>query len=359
MDVKTNSKMVRNRLAELQEKSGVKAPESTEEEEMKPLKKQDKKMSTSQEDFLNSLQSITSDIDTVQKNVSRIETLQTRILHAVSQKDVEKEKDELNDLNDNTKRVANKIRESLKTQQDNNEKNKKKEISELTSREQTDQRLRITQVASQTKRFSEVWSTYNESQLEFRKKSKATLIKAAKITGITNLTDDKIEEMIDEGHTDGLFGGNLHATVQAEKDKLLALQSRHGEFMKLEKQIEEVAQLFKEIAVLVESQGEMVDNIYQNVLNAEVLVEKGTDNLEKAEKSQKSARKKKAICFSILFVVILIVFLVILAEFGAFSYSSSSNTYTTTTTTTTLSPTTVTNNDGVEWDPNFVPDSKT
>ena len=59
------------------------------------------------------------------------------------------------------------------------------------------------------------------------------MIKAAKITGITNLTDDKIEEMIDEGHTDGLFGGNLHATVQAEKDKLLALQSRHGEFMKV------------------------------------------------------------------------------------------------------------------------------
>jgi len=316
LDVKTNSKMVRNRLAELQEKSGVKAPDSTEEEEMKPLKKQDKKMSTSQEDFLNSLQSITSDIDTVQKNVSRIETLQTRILQAVSQN--QKEKDELNDLNDNTKRVANKIRESLKTQQDNNEKNKK-ETTKLTSREQTDQRLRITQVASQTKRFSEVWSTYNESQLEFRKKSKATLIKAAKITGITNLTDDKIEEMIDEGHTDGLFGGNLHATVQAEKDKLLALQSRHGEFMKLEKQIEEVAQLFKEIAVLVESQGEMVDNIYQNVVNAEVMVEKGTENLEQAEKSQKSARKKKAICFSILFVVILIVFLVILIEFGAFS----------------------------------------
>ena len=34
----------------------LKAPDSTEEEELKPLKKQDKKMSTSQEDFLNSLQ---------------------------------------------------------------------------------------------------------------------------------------------------------------------------------------------------------------------------------------------------------------------------------------------------------------
>ena len=130
----------------------------------------------------------------------------------------------------------------------------------------------------------------------------------------------------------------------------------------LEKQIEEVAQLFKEIAVLVESQGEMVDNIYQNVLNAEVLVEKGKDNLEQAEKSQKSARKKKAICFIILFVVILIVFLVILIEFGAFSYSSSGNPYpttTTTTTTTTLSTTTVTNNEGVKWNASFVPASKT
>ena len=79
--------------------------------------------------------------------------------------------------------MANKIREALKTQQDYNEKNKK-ETTNLTSRQQTDQRLRLTQVASQTKRFQEVWSKYNESQLEFRKKQKATLIKTAKVTGM-------------------------------------------------------------------------------------------------------------------------------------------------------------------------------
>ena len=84
---------------------------------------------------------------------------------------------------DSTKRLANKIREALKTQQDYNEKNKK-ETTNLTSRQQTDQRLRLTQVASQTKRFQEVWSKYNESQLEFRKKQKATLIKTAKVTGM-------------------------------------------------------------------------------------------------------------------------------------------------------------------------------
>ena len=88
--------MVRNRLAELQEKSGVKAPDSA-DEELKPLNKQDKKMSTSQEDFLNNLHAITSDIDNVHKNVKKIQTLQTRILQSVTADP--KEKDELNDLN--------------------------------------------------------------------------------------------------------------------------------------------------------------------------------------------------------------------------------------------------------------------
>ena len=88
--------MVRNRLAELQEKSGVKAPDSA-EEEMKPLNKQDKKMSSSQEDFLKNLQDITSDIDNVNTNVKKIQTLQTRILQSVTDKP--KEKEELNDLN--------------------------------------------------------------------------------------------------------------------------------------------------------------------------------------------------------------------------------------------------------------------
>ena len=150
------------------------------------------------------IQSITSDIDIIQKNVSIIEILQTRILHAVSKKDVEKEKDNLNDLNESTTKVANKIKEALKTQHYSNEKNEK-ETTKLTSQEQNDESLRL---ASQNIRFAEVWSKFNELQLEFRKKQKATVIKQAKIMGVI-ITDEKIEEMITEGRTDGLFGGIL------------------------------------------------------------------------------------------------------------------------------------------------------
>ena len=68
----------------------------------------------------------------------------------------------------------------------------------------------------------------------------------------------------------------------------------------------------------------MVDNIFHNVNNAEVNVEQGTKNLDKAKKLAIRNRKMKMYCGSILFVVILIVFLVLLYELGAFSYSSSS-----------------------------------
>merc|ERR1719369_2004268 len=212
-------------------------------------------MSSSQEDFLNNLQAITIDIDNIHKNVKKIQTLQIQILQSPTED--QRKKDELNDLNDDTKKLANKIRQMLKIQQSDNEKNQQKDSTQLNARQQTDLRLRLTQVASQSKRFQEVWSEYNDSQLDFRKKTKATLVKQARITGNTQLTEDEIEQMIDDGKTDGLFGARIHEDTQAAKQKLMALQERHGEFMKLEKQIEEVAHLFKDIAAMVESQGEM------------------------------------------------------------------------------------------------------
>ena len=86
---------------------------------------------------------------------------------------------------------------------------------------------------------------------------------------------------------------------------------------------------------------EMVDNIFHNVNNAEVNVEQGTKNLDKAKKLAIRNRKMKMICGSILFVVILIIFLVLLYEIGAFSYSSPPVIYLSSTTTTTTPRTSV------------------
>ena len=100
-------------------------------------------------------------------------------------------------MNDAIKRLANRIRESLKIQQDNIQKNKEERTN--SSLQQNDQKIRLTQVQAQTKQFQKVWNEYNDSQLDFRKESKTTLIRQAKITGNIHLTDEKVEEMIDKG----------------------------------------------------------------------------------------------------------------------------------------------------------------
>ena len=87
--------------------------------------------------------------------------------------------------------------------------------------------------------------------------------------------------------------------------------------MKLGNQIEEVAQLFKEIAILVECQGEIVDSIEQNVQKAEIQIEDGVKELGKAEENTKSARKKKVVCFSIIAVVIMIIISVLIISLSS------------------------------------------
>ena len=102
------------------------------------------------------------------------------------------------------------------------------------------------------------------------------------------------------------------------------LSDRHDEFLKLERSIREVHDLFVELGALVTQQGDLVNNIAYNVEQAESKVEKGRKQLSDAERHQRSARRKKLICFTILSCVIIIVVLVILGEFGVFSSSEPS-----------------------------------
>lgn len=64
--------------------------------------------------------------------------------------------------------------------------------------------------------------------------------------------------------------------MESEKNKqaLADVQARHQDIMKLEESVRELRDLFIEMAVLVESQGTMVDRIEYNVGNAADYVEK-------------------------------------------------------------------------------------
>merc|ERR1712141_358769 len=85
-------KMGKDRLSELQEKSKhVKQSDidNLNAEEMKPLKKQDKDLTESQENFFDTMNTINTQIDTVQENVEEVKKLQRKILNAAHKSEAE------------------------------------------------------------------------------------------------------------------------------------------------------------------------------------------------------------------------------------------------------------------------------
>ncbi|CAG0916332.1 unnamed protein product [Notodromas monacha] len=84
-----------------------------------------------------------------------------------------------------------------------------------------------------------------------------------------------------------------------EDDDLLQLQDREAAINRLEEDIRDVNEIFKDLATLVHTQGEIVDSIEASVETAYIQVDEGVQQLRKANQHQTSARKKKLILISI------------------------------------------------------------
>jgi len=106
-------------------------------------------------------------------------------------------------------------------------------------------------------------------------------------------------------------GGDFFNTQQlAVVDDLTeAVQSRDHEIQKIAQSIEELGQIFKELAVLVIDQGTILDRIDYNMEAVVEHTKTGIQQLEKAERHQKSARPMKCILCLVSLIGILLIIL--------------------------------------------------
>jgi t-SNARE complex subunit (syntaxin) len=250
---------------------------------------------------------------------------QIKSLSGTNQQQVEKDRSSLDEKVAENKRYGVRIRNALKKEQDRLDDKSiaaaKEDGQKKSAKENHEMRLRRTQIAAQSRRFYDLWTEYNNQQVDYRDRSKELLKRRCRIVN-ENISEDEIETMLDEGSTQMFNASILEDTTKA-REQLNELKDRHDEFVKLERSIREVHDLFIELGALVTQQGELINNIAHNVEQAEERVEKGRKQLSDAERHQRSARRKKAICFTIIFVAALILLLVVLGELGAFSHSDS------------------------------------
>ncbi|KAF1655284.1 Syntaxin-2, partial [Eudyptes chrysocome] len=148
-------------------------------------------------------------------------------------------------------------------------------------------------------KFVEVMTEYNETQTLFRERSKGRIQRQLEITGKTT-TDEELEEMLESGNP-SIFTSDIISDSQITRQALNEIESRHKDIMKLESSIRELHEMFMDMAMFVETQGEMINNIEKNVMNASDYVEHAKEETKKAVKYKSKARR--VCCLSVIVLV--------------------------------------------------------
>jgi len=93
----------------------------------------------------------------------------------------------------------------------------------------------------------------------------------------------------------------MQATIQMEEEvDLSELQEREQSIRKIETDIVEVNQIFKDLATMVHEQGEVIDSIEANVETATIQVSEGAQQISKARDYQVCSRSNSDILKKIL-----------------------------------------------------------
>ena len=130
---------------------------------------------------------------------------------------------------------------------------------------------------------------YNRTQTDYRERCKDRIIRQLEITGRTT-TNEELEDMLEQGNSAVFTQGIIMDTAQA-KQTLADIEARHADIIKLESSIKELHDMFMDMAMLVESQGEMIDRIEYHVEHAVDYVQTATQDTKKALKYQSKARR--------------------------------------------------------------------
>ncbi|XP_068940628.1 syntaxin-2 isoform X2 [Petaurus breviceps papuanus] len=249
------------------------------------------------DDFFHQVEEIRNNISKIAQIVEEVKKNHSIILSAPNPDG--RTKEELEELNKEIKKIANKIRAKLKAIEQSFDQD------ENANRTSVDLRIRKTQHSVLSRKFVDVMTEYNETQTLFRERSKGRIQRQLEITGKTT-TDEELEEMLESGNP-SIFTSDIISDSQITRQALNEIESRHKDIMKLESSIRELHEMFMDMAMFVETQGEMINNIEKNVMNASDYVEHAKEETKKAVKYQSKARRK--MMFIIICVIILLVIL--------------------------------------------------
>jgi len=245
-------------------------------------------------DILQEAEGIKGGIANIKNNVKALQTHHKQALFALTPEQTNKISLEIQKLTEDSNGLIHKVKAQLDALK--------------RSADAEGNTMRQNLAASLSSKFAEALTQYQQAQNEYTEKVKTKMVQKIKIVK-PEATDSQIEKAIETGQVDRLFVQSTLDSAQLQtqaKNALAYVKDRHQDIVAIENSVRELNQLFIDMAIIVNSEGEMLGHIEENVNSAVLHTGAGAKELGKAVQEQKKSRKKMYIILFVLIIIIIV-----------------------------------------------------
>ncbi|KAM6446768.1 syntaxin-19 [Liasis olivaceus] len=145
------------------------------------------------------------------------------------------------------------------------------------------------------RRFQNIMILYNNAITAKQEKCKDFIVRQLEVAG-KEVSEEELNNMAEQGKWE-IFNENLLTEVKITKAQLSEIEQRHRELVNLENQVKDLKGLFFQISLLVEEQGEMINNIEMEIINTQDYVQVSREKFRLAAKYRKKNPCKVLCCW--------------------------------------------------------------
>lgn len=120
-------------------------------------------------------------------------------------------------------------------------------------------RILKSQYAAMFRRFQQTMFLYNDTIALKQEKCKTFIVRQLEVAG-NEVSEEEVNDMLHHGKWE-VFNESLLTETSMTKAQLSEIEQRHKELVNLENQVKDLRDLFIQISLLVEEQGESINNI--------------------------------------------------------------------------------------------------
>ncbi|ELR24792.1 syntaxin protein, putative [Acanthamoeba castellanii str. Neff] len=258
-------------------------------------------------DFFSQVEEIKEAMAQITENIATMKGLYSKLLTATSTEDAQELRQEVGEVRSSTDKIAQQMRIKMKKMRKEND-----DFEKSHDNDPSLVKIRSNMHGTLVRKFLDLMQEYQAMLTKYDKKFRDKAYKEVQIVA-PDASPEDIDEVLESGE-EAIFQKHIMEDRKHAKAKqtLDYLKEKHNDLLALEKSITELNQLFMDMAILVETQGDLIDQIEFSVMNSKAFTEKAVVTLQETAKIVTNTRKKK-VCIVITVILIILLIVVVIA----------------------------------------------